>query len=62
MRAWGSACRRTHRDREFCFREGFRRGYEDGYGRRYKYGRVSNGKIAILAGVRAGIVTYELIR
>jgi hypothetical protein len=49
-------------DYNFYFREGFRRGYEDGYGRRYKYGRVSNGKIAILAGVLAGIVTYELIR
>jgi hypothetical protein len=49
-------------DYNYYFREGFRRGYEDGYGRRYKYGRVSNGKIAILAGVLAGIVTYELIR
>ena len=49
-------------DYNFYFREGFRRGYEDGYGRRYKYGRVSNGKIAILAGVLAGIVTYEVLR
>ncbi len=49
-------------DYNHYFREGFRRGYEDGYGRRYKYGRVSNGKVAILAGVLAGILTYELIR
>lgn len=44
------------------FREGFRRGYEDGYGRRHKYGSVSNGKVAILAAVVAGIIVYELIR
>ena len=49
-------------DYNHYFREGFRRGYEDGYGRRYKYGRVSNGRVAILAGVLAGIITYELIR
>ena len=49
-------------DYNYYFREGFRRGYEDGYGRRTQYGRVTNGKVAILAAVLAGIVTYELIR
>ena len=32
------------------------------YGRRHKYGSVSNGKVAILAAVVAGIIVYELIR
>jgi hypothetical protein len=49
-------------DYNYYFREGFRRGYDDGYGARNQYGTVSNGKVAILAGVLAGIVTYELIR
>jgi hypothetical protein len=49
-------------DYNYYFREGFRRGYEDGYGHHYRYGSVSNGKVAILAAVLAGIITYELIR
>jgi hypothetical protein len=40
----------------------FRRGYEDGYGHRHTYGSVSNGTVAILAGVVAGILVYEAIR
>ena len=48
-------------DYNYYFREGFRRGYEDGYGRRHQYGSVSNGKVAILAGVVAGILVYEAI-
>jgi len=49
-------------DYNHYFREGFRRGYEDGYDRRYRYGAVSNGKVGILAGILADIVTYESIR
>jgi hypothetical protein len=33
---------------QYYFREGFRRGYEDGYYGRYQYGTYSNGKYAIL--------------
>ena len=32
----------------YYFREGFRRGYEDGYYSRYSYGRYNNGKYALL--------------
>jgi flagellar biosynthesis/type III secretory pathway protein FliH len=33
------------------FREGFRRGYEDGYYGQYRYGSYSNGKYAILGSI-----------
>ena len=33
---------------QYYFREGFRRGYEDGYHGRYQYGQYSNGKYSIL--------------
>jgi len=33
---------------QYYFREGFRRGYEDGYYGRNQYGRYANGKFAIL--------------
>ena len=36
---------------QYYFREGFRRGYEDGYYGRYQYGSYSNGKYAILGNV-----------
>lgn len=36
-------------DYQYYFREGFRRGYEDAYGRRYRYGRASNGEYIIAA-------------
>ena len=49
-------------DYNYDFRDGFRRGYEDGYGAHYRYGRVTYGKVAVLAAVLAAIVTYEIIR
>jgi hypothetical protein len=36
---------------QYYFREGFRRGYEDGYYGRYQYGRYSDGKYNILGDV-----------
>ncbi|HKP35435.1 MAG TPA: hypothetical protein VJT71_01150 [Pyrinomonadaceae bacterium] len=36
---------------QYYFREGFRRGYEDGYYSRYQYGRYSQGKYQILGEV-----------
>jgi hypothetical protein len=36
---------------QYYFREGFRRGYEDGYYSRNQYGRYSGGKYSILADV-----------
>lgn len=44
------------------FREGFRRGYDDGYGGRYQYGRYSNGRVTILGNVLSAIFTFEMIR
>lgn len=49
-------------DYSYYFREGFRRGYEDGYNRQYQYGRSANGNISILGAVLAGIVAFELLR
>jgi hypothetical protein len=44
------------------FREGFRRGYEDGYGGRYQYGRYVNGRGTILGAVLATILNFQAIR
>ena len=38
-------------DYNYYFREGFRRGFEDGYCNRYQYGHRSNGKYIILGAV-----------
>ncbi len=38
-------------DYQHYFREGFRRGYEDGYYGRYQYGAHSNGRYSILGDV-----------
>jgi hypothetical protein len=46
----------------YYFREGFRRGYEDGYNRRFQYGHHINGGYAILGGILAGILTFEMLR
>jgi hypothetical protein len=35
----------------YYFREGFRRGYEDGYNSRWQYGRYSNGGFSLLGNV-----------
>jgi hypothetical protein len=49
-------------DYNYYFREGFRRGYEDGYHRRYNYGRVTNGKYIILRSILTGILPFEILR
>src|SRR5437667_463928 len=36
---------------QYYFREGFRRGYEDGYYGRYQYGTYSNGRYSILGNI-----------
>jgi hypothetical protein len=40
----------------YYFREGFRRGYEDGYYGRYQYGSYSNGVFSLLGNVLQGIL------
>jgi hypothetical protein len=41
---------------QYYFREGFRRGYDDGYNGRYQYGSYSNGKYAILGQILGAIL------
>jgi hypothetical protein len=45
----------------YYFREGFRRGYEDGYYGRFRYGSHSNGKYAILGAVLSVVLNLESI-
>ena len=44
---------------QYYFREGFRRGYEDGYYSRSRYGRYNNGKWNILASILSGILNLN---
>jgi len=44
----------------YYFREGFQRGYEDGYYGRYQYGQYNNGKYAILGSVLGSILQLAL--
>jgi hypothetical protein len=48
-------------DYNYYFREGFRRGYQDGYYGRYQYGRRSNGKYVILGAVLGAILVLEAL-
>jgi hypothetical protein len=49
-------------DYSYYFRQGFRRGYQDGYYSRFQYGASSNGAFSILANVMAGILNLRPIR
>ncbi len=42
---------------QYYFREGFRRGYDDGYYGRRRYGRYSGGKYSLLINVIRGIIS-----
>ena len=46
---------------QYYFREGFRRGYEDGYYSRSQYGRYSNGTASILGTILQTILSLQLI-
>jgi len=46
----------------FYFREGFRRGYQDGYGRHYQYGTYVNGRGTLLGAIAATILNFQSIR
>jgi hypothetical protein len=46
----------------YYFREGFRRGYEDGYYSRYKYGSYSSGKYTILGAILGSILDMQSLR
>ena len=43
-------------DYNYYFRQGFSRGYEDGYNGRYQYGNYSNGKYSILGAILGTIL------
>ncbi len=46
----------------YYFREGFRRGYEDGYYSRYQYGRYSNGRYSILGAILGSILDMQSLQ
>jgi hypothetical protein len=43
------------------FREGFRRGYEDGYGRRAQYGTYVNGRGTVLSAILGSVLNLQVI-
>jgi hypothetical protein len=45
---------------QYYFREGFRRGYEDGYYGRYQYGSYSNGNYSILGAILDSILRFTI--
>ncbi len=49
-------------DYNYYFREGFRRGYEDGYNSRSQYGRVANGNPSILETILTQILNFQALR
>jgi hypothetical protein len=49
-------------DYSYYFRQGFSRGYQDGYYSRFRYGSGSNGTFSILANVLGGILRLNSIR
>jgi len=46
----------------YYFREGFRRGYDDGYRSRFRYGRYDDGTYRILDGILGGILILRALR
>jgi hypothetical protein len=49
-------------DYNYYFREGFRRGYQDGYGGRYQYGTYVSGRGTLLGAIAATILNFQAIR
>lgn len=49
----------SQRDYNHYFREGFRRGYEDGFGRQYRYGHYGNGEYFLQPSVLSLILRLE---
>lgn len=46
----------------YYFRQGFRRGYEDGYYSRYRYGSYSSGKYTVLGALLGSIIDMQSLR
>lgn len=49
-------------DYNYYFRQGFRRGYDDGFNRRSQYGTVSNGNASILGNLLTSILGLRSLR
>jgi hypothetical protein len=49
-------------DYNYYFREGFSRGYEDGYGSRNQYGTYSNGNYSVLGNLLSQILGFQSLR
>jgi hypothetical protein len=49
-------------DYNYYFRQGFRRGYEDGYNSRHRYGRLADGTPSILETILSQILNFQSIR
>jgi len=47
-------------DYNYYFRQGFQRGYEDGYYGRYQYGPHSGGTYTILGAILGSIIDMEV--
>ena len=47
------------REYNYYFRQGFRRGYDDGYGRSYRYGNYVDGNYLILQNVLSAILNLQ---
>ena len=46
----------------YYFRQGFQRGYDDGYSARYRYGRNDNGTFQIVASIGTQILNLQFVR
>ncbi|HSB12367.1 MAG TPA: hypothetical protein VLM38_22965 [Blastocatellia bacterium] len=44
---------------QYYFREGFRRGYEDGFYSRYRYGTYSNGVYSLIGGILNSLLNLQ---
>jgi hypothetical protein len=49
-------------DYNYYFREGFQRGYEDGYNSRYQYGRYSAGSYVMLEVIVSQVLGFQSLR
>jgi hypothetical protein len=49
-------------DYNYYFRQGFHKGYDDGYYSRTRYGRRANGRYTVLSAVLSGILKLDVIR
>jgi len=49
-------------DYNYYFRQGFNRGYQDGYNGQYQYGQYSNGNRSILGAILGTILNLQSLR